>query len=144
MTYEENTKSQHSGHNYQGFGWATAPGFNPPKLFAVLAGFAIFPPLGVAALAYFWWNSRRSRWDGPAREFGGRMGHGCGRGRGFGRGFGRSGNSAFDQHSEKIMNDLAQERQAFHEHRAELRRKRDQEAFDGFQASRTAKDEPNT
>ena len=48
----------------------------------------------------------------------------------------RTGNVAFDEHREKVLNELEAERQAFAEHRAEQRRKRDQEAFDAFQAKR--------
>jgi hypothetical protein len=49
---------------------------------------------------------------------------------------GRTGNVAFDEHREKVLNELEAERQAFAEHRAAERRKRDQEAFDSFQAKR--------
>jgi hypothetical protein len=111
--------------------WAKTPGFNPFKLLAVLAGFAIFPPLGIAALVYFIWNSRRHSWQGrEARASGRSCGH---RGR-----MSRTGNTAFDEHREKVLNELEAERQAFAEHRAEERRKRDQEAFDTFQAKRKA------
>jgi hypothetical protein len=141
MTYEENTSGPFAGHNNHRdpLGWAKAPGFNPPKLFAVLAGFAIFPPLGLGVLGYFLWNNRRSGWDGPRHADRGARGCATGRGR-----MGRSGNTAFDEHSAKIMNDLNDERQAFFEHRAEQRRKRDQEAFDGFQAQRNTKGEQST
>ena len=141
MTYEENTSGPFAGHNNHRdpLGWAKAPGFNPPKLFAVLAGFAIFPPLGLGVLGYFLWNSRRSGWGGP-RHAHREAGRGCGMGRGR---MGRSGNTAFDDHTAKVMNDLDEERRAFSEHRAEQRRKRDQEAFDGFQAQRkTTGEEP--
>ena len=49
---------------------------------------------------------------------------------------GRSGNVAFDEYRAKVLNELEEERQAFDEHRAEQRRKRDQDAFDAFQAGR--------
>jgi Protein of unknown function (DUF2852) len=109
--------------------WAKTPGFNPYKLLAVIAGLAIFPPLGIAALVYFIWNGRRhgGHWRGERG-----MGRGCGhRGR-----MNRTGNVAFDEHREKVLNELDAERQAFAEHRAEQRRKRDQEAFDAFQEKR--------
>jgi Protein of unknown function (DUF2852) len=111
--------------------WAKTPGFNPFKLLAVLAGFAIFPPLGVAALVYFIWNSRRHAWQGREAWASGR---GCGhRGR-----MGRTGNTAFDEHREKVLSELEEERKAFSEYRAEQRRKRDQDAFDAFQEKRKA------
>ena len=111
------------------FAWAKSPGFNPYKALAVVAGLAIFPPLGIAALVYFVWKSRQHGWQ---------HGHAMGQGRGCGhRGrMSRTGNVAFDEHREKVLNELEAERQAFAEHRAEQRRKRDQEAFDAFQAKR--------
>ena len=131
MSYE-NTASAENGRGWRNadgdhFAWAKSPGFNPYKLLAVIAGFAIFPPLGIAALVYFIWNSRR---HGAHWRSGRSMG--CGhRGR-----MNRTGNVAFDEHREKVLNELEAERQAFAEHRAEQRRKRDQEAFDAFQAKR--------
>lgn len=111
------------------FAWAKSPGFNPYKALAVVAGLAIFPPLGIAALVYFVWKSRQHGWQ---------HGHVMGQGRGCGhRGrMNRTGNVAFDEHREKVLSELEAERQAFAEHRAEQRRKRDQEAFDAFQAKR--------
>ena len=128
-------------HHFNGrhdpMGWAKRPGFNPMKALAVVAGFAIFPPLGVGALAWFIWNERRWRRDGQGfTAFDGEGRPMCGR-RGHGRW--RTGNQAFDAHADKVMEDLAEQRRAFHEYRAEQRRKRDQEAFDAFNAARDAK-----
>ena len=112
-------------------GWARTPGFNPLKAVAVVAGFAIFPPLGAAVLLYFvlhhfFWKVRRGHFgeSGPAFAMGGGCGHG-GRGR-------WTGNAAFDQHQAEVMESLRAERQAFQAYRAEVRRKRDQEAYDAF------------
>jgi hypothetical protein len=155
MTHEtENpnteNQSQRSGYSHHGygrhyndrgdrFGWATTPGFNVPKFLAVLASFAVFPPLGLGVLAYFLWNSRRHRWDrqtwgGPSHAYAGRCG-------GMGRRMGMrpSGNSAFDEHAAKVMNELRETRSAFAEYRAEARRRRDAEAFESFQAAQEAK-----
>jgi Protein of unknown function (DUF2852) len=107
--------------------WAKTPGFNPLKLLTVLAGFAIFPPLGVAALVYFLWTGRRSGWHGGTPAYA-RSG-GCSRSRW------RTGNEAFDEHRAKVMRDLAAEREAFEAHRAEERRKRDQADYDAFRAA---------
>jgi Protein of unknown function (DUF2852) len=109
--------------------WARTPGFNPFKLLAVLAGFAVFPPLGIAALVYFIWNSRRHSWQG-------REAWGAGRGCGHRGHMSRTGNTAFDEHREKVLSELEEERKAFAEYRAEQRRKRDQDAFDAFQEKR--------
>jgi hypothetical protein len=149
MSYEQ-TAQEGTGHKpfgnqgYRHFregsdpmGWARRPGFNPMKALAVVAGFAIFPPLGVGALAWFIWNERRGRHAGPGYSaFDGEGRRMCG---GHGRRGWRTGNAAFDEHSAAVMEKLAEERIAFHEYRAEQRRKRDQEAFDAFQASRATK-----
>ena len=132
MSYENTAGPGRGWHNSDGdyFAWAKTPGFNPFKLLAVIAGFAIFPPLGIAALVYFLWNGRRH--GGHWRHHAKGEGMGCGhRGR-----MNRTGNAAFDEHREKVLSELEAERQAFAEHRAEQRRKRDQEAFDAFQAKR--------
>lgn len=115
------------------FGWAKTPGFNPLKLVAVVGGLAIFPPLGLAALAYFIWNGRRAWRHGEGRHGEGWHGSGrhCGRGR-----MGRTGNAAFDEHRAKVMEDLDAEREAFFAHRAEQRRQRDEAAFEAFKAER--------
>ena len=133
MSYENTAGAEHgrSWRNADGdyFAWAKTPGFNPYKALAVVAGLAIFPPLGIAALVYFIWNSRRhgGHWGGERS-----MGRGCGhRGR-----MNRTGNTAFDEHREKVLSELEAERQAFAEERAAERRRRDQEAFDAFQAKR--------
>ena len=136
MSYENTAGAGHprGWHNTDGdyMGWAKSPGFNPFKLLAVIAGFAIFPPLGIAALVYFLWNARRH--GGHWRHHAMGEGRGCGhRGR-----MGRTGNAAFDEHREKVLNELEAERQAFAEERAAERRRRDQEAFDAFQAKRKA------
>ena len=146
MSYESNADGTARGehpfnHSYgDSFGWAKRPGFNPYKALAVVGGLAIFPPLGIAALVYFIWNEKRfSRGQGQRHGFEGR--HGCGRR----HGMDRTGNAAFDEHRAKVMKDLEDEQQAFAEHRFEQRRKRDQEAFDAFQAKRdSAKDDGDT
>lgn len=123
-------------HDY--LAWAKTPGFNPMKLAAVVAGFAIFPPIGVAALLYFLWASRRSYGYGPAYA----MGEGHHRHRGCGRGRSRwTGNAAFDEHQAEIMQNLRAEREAFRAYREEKRRNRDREAYDSFRAAQAEKPE---
>jgi Protein of unknown function (DUF2852) len=143
MTYQTGTAEQPASSNHRGYRgqfdqggdylwWAKTPGFHPLKLLAVLGGFAIFPPLGIAALVYFIWNARRHSWaGGPAAAMG--NGQSCGRDH-----RSRTGNVAFDAHRAKVMTELEAEQQAFAEHRAEQRRKQDQEAFDAFQSKRTS------
>ena len=142
MSYENTASAEHGSgwRNRDGdhFAWAKTPGFNPYKALAVVAGFAIFPPLGIAALVYFLWNGRRH--GGHWRHHAMGEGRGCGhRGR-----MNRTGNAAFDEHREKVLSELEAERQAFAEERAADRRRRDQEAFDAFQAKRKAEgDKPS-
>ncbi len=148
MTYQSNpnaegaTNGEFNFNRFQSdkFGRAKRPGFTPAKALAVVAGVAIFPPLGIAALAYFIWNERRCRhfngnnFAGRGFGDGNRSRGGCGRG----NPMGRSGNVAFDEHRAKVLNELDAESQAFAEDRAEQRSKRDKEAFDAFQAKRSA------
>lgn len=149
----ENTRNPWNTHDY--LAWAKTPGFNPMKAVAVVAGFAIFPPLGAAALLYFLWKGRRYGAGGPAYAMGqaegngpagGWRGHrhggGCGH-RGMG-GRGRwTGNAAFDQHQADVIQKLRAEREAFWAYRAEARAKRDREAYEAFRAAEAAKtDEP--
>lgn len=118
------------------FAWAKTPGFNPMKAVAVIAGFAVFPPIGAAALIYFIWNSRRGYGYGPSYAMGeGHRGHhhrrGCGH-----RGRGRwTGNAAFDEHQAEVMQNLRAEREAFHAYREEQKRKRDQDAYEAFRSA---------
>ncbi len=149
MTYEAHaTADGTSGsdhkfnrHNGDAFGWAKRPGFNPMKAVAVVAGLAIFPPVGLAALVYFIWNERRFHRHGSESEKHGAMGRGsCGHRRGNRHGLGRTGNTAFDEHRAKVMQDLEDERSAFEQHRADQRRKRDEEAYEAFKAKQANKD----
>lgn len=129
MTYENAASAPHGpyGRNYRNewTDWATTPGFHPGKVLAVIAGFAVFPPLGVLALGYFIWNSRRGRWSENGERHGWRGG--CGHKR---RGF--TGNRAFDEHSAKVLDDLAAEREAFFAYRKEERMKRDRAEYENF------------
>lgn len=157
----ENTQDNATNHNQnKGFGqnshhrgfyrggpnmnWATSPGFHPGKLAAVVISTAIFPPLGLAALAYFLWNSRSHYYNsqgGPAAA----GGH-CGRSHHMRhRGFGMmrpTGNAAMDEHSEKVLNDLAETRRAFWDYKTAEKAKRDAQAFADFQSK--AKETPPT
>lgn len=129
MTYDATT-ARNAGQDWSS--WATRPGFHPGKLLAVIAGFAIFPPLGVAALVYFIWSSKRAYWAGSAdgrANFGG-----CGMRR---RG---TGNTAFDAHRAKVLEELEAEREAFRAYRAEERAKRDQADFDAFRKTQGSND----
>jgi hypothetical protein len=140
-------KHRNHSENYDYFAWAKTPGINPMKVATVVAGFAIFPPLGAAALIYFLWKNRRMGWQDEQFAYAGapvegEQRHGCGRGwRGHHRrghhmgGRGRwTGNAAFDQHQADAIEKLRADRQAFWAFREEERRKRDQDAYDAFRA----------
>ncbi len=90
MTYD---KSNSESDGYRGFdgprghgwsrgpqwggdplGWAKQSGFHPLKAVAVVAGFALFPPLGVLTLGYFLWNSRRHAWCHGGSAYSGGIG----------------------------------------------------------------------
>ena len=141
MSYENNMNAdgtasgerQFRDGSGDAFGWAKRPGFNPFKAWAVVGGLLVFPPIGIAALVYFIWNERQfNHGNRSSRGHGFEGRRGCNHG----RGRSRSGNAAFDEHRANALNALEEERRAFDEHRAEQRRKRDQEAFDAFQAAR--------
>lgn len=108
--------------------WATTPGFHPGKAIAVIAGFAIFPPLGLAALGYFLWTGRRARMGGAdGRSWKG----GCAA-----RRFG-TGNEAFDAHTASVLEQLKAEREAFRAFRADEKAKKDREEFEKFKSDKS-------
>ena len=95
----------------------------PLKALSVAVGFALFKPLGVAALVYFLIEARR-RWR--------RAGHG-------GRGYGY--NSAFAAHRRETLDTLAEEERAFADYRRREREARDRETFDRFRSEPKPADE---
>ena len=104
----------------------------------VVAAFWIFPPLGIAALAYLLWRSARA-------------GGGCGFSRNGWRGDasdGRwrgpaTGNSAFEEHRRATLKELDGEAKAFDAFERRRREARDREAFDRFMAERNAPKSPD-
>ena len=97
----------------------------PMKALAVGLGFALFKPLGIAALVYFLIDGRK-RWR-----------RGAGPGMRGPRGF--SGNSAFDQRRRETLQGLADEERAFADYRRQERETRDREAFERFERERRAR-----
>jgi hypothetical protein len=103
-----------------------------------ILGFAIWWPLGLAALAFVigsrkmgcWHHGRHRRWnndeihDTASRWFGGR-----------GR-EGRSGNQAFDAYREETLRRLEEEQREFHDFLDRLRFAKDKAEFDEFLAAR--------
>lgn len=112
--------------------------WTPLSILAVVAGFIVWWPLGLAALGY-------TLWAGPVdkladegaqklREAFGRRGGG-----GFNRGFQRgSGNAAFDAYRAETLARLEAEQADFAEHLKRLREARDREEFERFMSERKA------
>lgn len=102
----------------------------PVAAAAVGGAFYLFPPLGIAGLAYLAMRHR----------------HGCGRGHGEERGFrgfrggrrGRfsSGNVAFDEARAEAWRALEEEAVAFDDFRRRERTARDREVYDRFRSER--------
>lgn len=98
----------------------------PAWLVAMVAGFILFWPVGLAILFYMIWSKRMScsRW--------GRRAHRSDR---FG---GSTGNAAFDAYRAETLKRLEEEREAFASFLDQLRKAKDQAEFDQFMASRRA------
>lgn len=147
------------------FGPWSCHGHGPPfpvKAAIVIGGFLVFPPLGLAALAYF--ALRHKFGPGGPRSWGGPHGAGWGRGGrcGGGRGHWRgpdddderrkrpeaaeapeTGNSAFEARRREVLDKieaerarLAEEAKAFREFSEREKRARDQAEFDRFMAEK--------
>lgn len=111
--------------------------WTPLSILAVVAGFIVWWPLGLAALGY-------TLWAGPVdkladegaqklREAFNRRG-----GSTFYRGFhkGSSGNAAFDAYRAETLTRLEAEQAEFAEHLKRLREARDREEFERFMSER--------
>jgi hypothetical protein len=122
------------------------PGFHPLSIVAMIVGFVIFWPVGLAVLAYILWGDRmRARWNDFRPDFE-RAARRAGFEHGGFRGYrpGSTGNTAFDAYRDAELKRLEEERAAldkmrdeFDEFLANLRRAKDQEEFDRFKSSRT-------
>lgn len=92
---------------------------------AIVAGFFLFWPLGLALLAYTIWSNRmcnRKSWRRQPREM---------------RSYsGETGNAAFDTYRTETLKRLEDERSAFTAFLEQLRAAKDQAEFDQFMSSR--------
>jgi len=128
------------------------PQWSPITVLAMILGFIVFWPLGLAVLAYILWGERfgwspdrAERWVNRQKQWAGSW---CrGNESGFRRGFGwsSSGNAAFDQYREEQLRRLDEERRRldeevheFHEYLRNLHMARDREEFDRFMRERQA------
>ncbi len=104
----------------------------PVAAAAVGGAFWLFPPLGIAGLAYL--ALRRRHGDGgPA--WGGRGPRGFG---GRGRRFWSSGNAAFDEARAEAWQRIEEEASAFDDFRRREAMTRDREVYDRFRSERAA------
>lgn len=98
----------------------------PAWIAAMVAGFILVWPVGLAILGYMLWSGRMS-----CR--GRRNGMGYGR---RGRWGGETGNAVFDDYREATLRRLEEEREAFNAFLDKLRRAKDQAEFDQFMEAR--------
>ncbi|TPE48299.1 DUF2852 domain-containing protein [Amaricoccus solimangrovi] len=93
---------------------------------AMVIGFILFWPIGLALLFYIIWSKRMrcEHWGRRARDF--RT-----------RDFGKTGNTAFDAYREETLRRLEEEREAFTSFLDQLRAAKDKAEFDQFMASRS-------
>jgi hypothetical protein len=111
----------------------------PAWIAAVLLGFWVFWPVGVAVLAYLAWTGRLRDLGAGAMPVGGfaRWNAGAGPfGFAWRRGGRPSGNRAFDDYREETLRRLEDEQREFAEYLERLRQARDKSEFDQFMAER--------
>jgi len=150
-----------SGSQGCGRGWS----WKPVELFAMILGFVVFWPIGLAVIGWKYWQKKtgyqgdivsfgREKWEmsrnwswacGSGQGFSSRGWRGFSTGGGGTCGFGMSstGNLAFDEWRAAELARLEEERQKlvaaereFAEFMENLRRARDREEFDRFMAER--------
>jgi hypothetical protein len=90
---------------------------------AMVVGFVLFWPVGLALLFYMIWSKRMSCNSWGRRHHRTRVA-------------GRTGNTAFDSYREETLKRLEEERAAFTSFLDQLRAAKDQAEFDQFMASR--------
>ncbi|MGF7160205.1 hypothetical protein FHS85_001828 [Rhodoligotrophos appendicifer] len=108
--------------------------WTPLSIAALVLGFIVWWPLGIALAAYILWGGNvdgqlRNAWDEITcrkRPF-----------YGFMPASPSSGNQAFDDYRRATLHRLEEEQQAFAAHVERLRAARDQEEFDRFMAERS-------
>ena len=110
----------------------------PAWIAALVAGFIVFWPIGLAILFYMFWSGRMScgakgRWSDGASSW---M-----------RSAGRwhmpsSGNKAFDEYREETLRRLEEEQKEFRSFLDRLRMAKDKSEFDQFMADRKSRPQP--
>ncbi len=103
--------------------WLDARG-KPAWIAAMIVGFIIFWPIGLALLAYMIWSKRMFNGSCTARR------------RGHGHAFRTTGNSAFDAYKADTLRRLEEEHDAFEAFLERLRAAKDKSEFDQFMDER--------
>jgi len=137
------------------------PGWTPITVLAMVLGFVVFWPVGLAVLAYILWGERfawstggAERWINRQKQWAGWCQGNQARG---GNGFSAwsqgssSGNAAFDSYREEQLKRLDEERRRldeevheFHDYLRNLHMARDREEFDRFIRERQSRQTPST
>lgn len=95
--------------------------WTPISIIAVLLGFLVWWPVGLAVLAYVLWGRKvDEEWKAQTSRLGRKS----------------TGNAAFDEYREATLARLEDEQEAFAEFLERLRRARDKEEFDRFMKER--------
>jgi len=107
--------------------WLDARG-RPAWLIAMVIGFILFWPIGLAILLYMIWSNRMG-----CKSWNRHRTHAMA---------GRTGNTAFDTYREETLKRLEEERDAFVKFLDELRSAKDRAEFDQFMARRRESESP--
>lgn len=121
-------------------------------LVAMILGFIVFWPIGLAILFFLLWSGRMSNWkecrgvwyeaddearrERRSRRRRNRHRHGFGHGYRHGHRQKTSGNTAFDAYREETLRRLEEEQHEFEDFLDRLRQARDKEEFDQFMDER--------
>lgn len=121
----------------------------PAWIVAMILGFIVFWPLGLAILAFLFWSGRMGchgrnpeRFERKMQRMQERMDRMRSR-MGGGTWWERSpssGNSAFDEYKAETLKRLEEEQLAFHDFLDRLRKSKDRQEFDQFMADRRKRD----
>ena len=144
MSYQSRPTRQNDGSNGRGC-WHGAP-WKPVEILAMVLGFRVFWPIGIAVLGWKFWQKKsgypgdmisfgREKWGNWANSK--RLGYSVRGATGFG--MGSTGNRAFDEWRATELARLEEERQKlvtaereFAEFMENLRQARDREEFERF------------
>lgn len=119
----------------------------PAWIAAMVLGFILFFPAGLAILAFLIWSGRmgcsrhdefrRARWDEKMSRWGEKLGAwNDGNGRSRTSGFRPSGNAAFDEYREETLRRLEEEAREFTSFLSRLRMAKDKAEFEQFMSER--------